>query len=415
MSGALAALTFAAPTVANASVNVLGQSPSASNIFRTTEDTGTWSPVPEFERSRFYLGADLHYVHHPLVELNLERTRQKNVLVTNMTALDLVLGVSIYRRWGIYVGAPMLLVQEPGVASQFAIGDTRLFSKVRLTSDNAIVDVAVIPELYIPTGSQDLYTSDGSVGGGVKLAFEKDFGKVWASANIGYRYSPSAVFRNLNYQHRVPLALGLYFPIGKKRLWGIQTEGYGDLTLPFNRYNNPGEFYAGVRYQASKDVALNFGGAVGAVTDIASSNFRIAAGVKLAPGSVRKAKPRVLFTKKEIKIFEEVQFLHNSAILTDRAKTLLDEVADTIKKNRSMIGKVSIEGHTNDLGTDAYNLKLSDARAKSVRAYLSTRGIIPNLLLTKGYGESMPKADARDLPLAVQRELNRRVEFKVLQ
>jgi OOP family OmpA-OmpF porin len=54
---------------------------------------------------------------------------------------------------------------------------------------------------------------------------------------------------------------------------------------------------------------------------------------------------------------------------------------------------VLIEGHTDSKGSDAYNLSLSDRRAKSVYDYLTSRGVDPARLSSIGKGESMPIAD----------------------
>ena len=51
-----------------------------------------------------------------------------------------------------------------------------------------------------------------------------------------------------------------------------------------------------------------------------------------------------------------------------------------------------IEGYTDSVGTDAYNLKLSDRRAKSVFDYLTSRGVDPARLKSKGFGEADPIA-----------------------
>ena len=65
-----------------------------------------------------------------------------------------------------------------------------------------------------------------------------------------------------------------------------------------------------------------------------------------------------------------------------------------------------VEGHTDSVGTDAYNLALSDRRAKSVFDYLTSRGVDPARLSSIGHGESKPIADNTT---AEGRQLNRRV------
>ncbi|MDR3418315.1 MAG: OmpA family protein [Nevskia sp.] len=106
-----------------------------------------------------------------------------------------------------------------------------------------------------------------------------------------------------------------------------------------------------------------------------------------------------------------VNFEFNSARLTANAMTILDGVVPAFVGEPSL--QVEVGGHTDGKGKASYNLKLSQKRAESVRAYLVSKGAKPEQLVAKGYGKTQPvvtpeKSDA-------DRELNRRVEFKILQ
>jgi len=68
-------------------------------------------------------------------------------------------------------------------------------------------------------------------------------------------------------------------------------------------------------------------------------------------------------------------------------------------------------GHTDSVGSDAYNQKLSVKRAESVKAYLVTKGIEKNRVYTEGKGEKQPVADNKT---AEGRAKNRRVEIEVV-
>lgn len=68
-----------------------------------------------------------------------------------------------------------------------------------------------------------------------------------------------------------------------------------------------------------------------------------------------------------------------------------------------------VEGHTDNVGADAYNLALSQRRADSVRKYLISKGVAANRLDTKGYGETQPDGDNRTVD---GRSANRRVVFQ---
>lgn len=111
----------------------------------------------------------------------------------------------------------------------------------------------------------------------------------------------------------------------------------------------------------------------------------------------------------QIEVLQEVQFAFDRADLLPPAFPILNEVVRLLKVNPDIV-LVSIEGHTDDLGSHEHNDELSAARARSVMAYLVRRGITPNRLEAKGFGKRKPIADNQT---AEGRQKNRRVEFHI--
>jgi outer membrane protein OmpA-like peptidoglycan-associated protein len=112
-----------------------------------------------------------------------------------------------------------------------------------------------------------------------------------------------------------------------------------------------------------------------------------------------------------IELLDRVNFDFGLTNIRDDSHGLLRDVARILKENPSIL-LVEIGGHTDNVGSDAANLRLSRSRAKEVRAYLISQGIDPNRLEAKGYGESRPV----DTNLTeAGRYQNRRVEFLVLK
>ncbi len=88
----------------------------------------------------------------------------------------------------------------------------------------------------------------------------------------------------------------------------------------------------------------------------------------------------------------------------------LDRVVTLLKDNPAI--EIEMSAHTDSKGSDEYNMKLSDNRAKSVREYIISRGIAANRIISQGYGETKPVATNETDD---GRQLNRRVEFKILK
>ena len=102
-------------------------------------------------------------------------------------------------------------------------------------------------------------------------------------------------------------------------------------------------------------------------------------------------------------------FDFDKSVLKPEGKAKLDDLVSKIKSiNLEVIIAV---GHTDSVGTDAYNQKLSVRRSEAVKAYLVSKGIEKNRVYTEGKGEKQPVADNKT---AQGRAKNRRVELEVV-
>ncbi len=105
---------------------------------------------------------------------------------------------------------------------------------------------------------------------------------------------------------------------------------------------------------------------------------------------------------------KDIYYESNSADLKPESKKVLDEFTEFLGENPNI--QVKIQGHTDNIGSDASNLMLSENRAKSVYEYLISKGINASRLSYKGFGESSP-IDTNDTEAG--RAMNRRTEFLV--
>lgn len=125
----------------------------------------------------------------------------------------------------------------------------------------------------------------------------------------------------------------------------------------------------------------------------------------------RPQDPRVISNGDKLTLKDVINFGFNSDVIEKGSYGILDEVADIVLSNPEY-ALVRIEGHTDDVGGDAYNLSLSDRRAKAVVNYLLNKGVTPERMQAVGWGKAKPVSPGTD---DAARALNRRVEFNIIQ
>ena len=85
---------------------------------------------------------------------------------------------------------------------------------------------------------------------------------------------------------------------------------------------------------------------------------------------------------------ESVHFAFDSALLSDQARLILSNKADYLRTHSEVI--ITVEGHCDERGTDAYNIALGERRAEAVKNFFVDLGISANRLNTISYGEERP-------------------------
>lgn len=109
----------------------------------------------------------------------------------------------------------------------------------------------------------------------------------------------------------------------------------------------------------------------------------------------------------------DVLFEFNKATLTSGSRAKVRDISDVLSGGSVRGRRVSVEGHTDSIGSDSYNQQLSERRAESVAQVLETAGVDPGRVRSRGFGEKYPIApnqtsDGDDNPGG--RAKNRRVE-----
>ncbi|MDO8650858.1 MAG: OmpA family protein [Undibacterium sp.] len=155
---------------------------------------------------------------------------------------------------------------------------------------------------------------------------------------------------------------------------------------------------------ADSDAVVGCDGVVAKVAPVAPVAAPVA-----APAAPTKAVAPMAPTSEKVTFAADAFFDFDKAVLKPEAKVKLNDMASKLKGINLEV--VIAVGHTDSVGSDAYNQKLSVKRAEAVKAYLVSTGIEASRVYTEGKGEKQPVADNKS---AEGRAKNRRVEIEVV-
>ena len=120
----------------------------------------------------------------------------------------------------------------------------------------------------------------------------------------------------------------------------------------------------------------------------------------------------VIVTPTEI-ILKPIFFEYDKSNITQEGAFELDKLVQVMKNNDKLV--IMAKSHTDNRGTDKYNLRLSERRAKSTAQYIISKGIDPSRISAKGMGELEPKVDCGKDCTEEQHAQNRRSEFLIVK
>lgn len=132
-------------------------------------------------------------------------------------------------------------------------------------------------------------------------------------------------------------------------------------------------------------------------------------GIEDEDGCPDEGLERVEFTRDRIILKEEIYFDTDRAKIQSRSRPVLKELAIFLLDHPEIM-LIEIQGHTDDRGTQEWNMDLSWRRARNVRRYLIRRGVQPERLVIDGYGKTRPIVRGKDRE---SRQRNRRVVFRI--
>ncbi len=298
---------------------------------------------------------------------------------------------------------------------QTNLGDIRIEFKFRLRdNEDRLLGIALIPFVYLPSGPSSVFAGNGGLSGGALVVIDFNIHeRVKLALNLGFRANGKVDLNNVKFGNQLLVSLGISIKI-IERLSFIAEGQMDPILRDFfdNEVQVPAEARGGFRIKLTDNFNLNVGGGAGLTIGIKSPDWRAFLGLNYnwapAPCPACEAPPEV--EARKITIDQMVHFAFDRAVIRPQSYPILDDVASIIKSNLNSISNVLIEGHTDSIGSDNYNMRLSERRANSVRNYLTNKQVPAGILDTAGFGESRPIATNTT---AEGRAKNRRVEFKV--
>ena len=395
---------------------------------------------------------------------NLIANDDNMVSATLIGALGLRLGAVPLQ---VGVALPFTIMDGADQMEGQGVGDLGLHLKTRYARIGR-VGLGAIASLYVPTGStQDPYFGEAATTPQLKGVADATFGRLRLAVNGGIRVRRETTFMEMTIGTTVPVGVGAAYALAPEKV-ELVGEVFGSIALGEQRGYQSLEALGGIKVYLAKNSYMTLGAGRGLMTDRAGNpDFRGMIGIVFEPKPAQRAgaripderiaytppavqttddfadrdndgiadrddkcpdvmedydgvddddgcpeaedTPRDLVIEEEgqLVVLKPIEFEFDKAVLRRSAFPILDAVVKALV-DKPDIQLVEVQGHTDEQGSDDYNLDLSIRRAATVKAYLIGEGVAESRLTSQGYGETDP-LDPSHTQAAYK--LNRRVAF----
>lgn len=350
---------------------------------------------------------------------------------------DLSLGMGLTDRWDIGLNVPMILSQtvedDYYVASYGNTGVTeiKMNTKYHLMGDDSGGLAAILSVNKNLIADNPFAGKDAGPTWNLEMAADTTLAEKWAlGVNLGYRWRnkgdqvPNTPFVPMGNQWIYSTALSyLVSSLDTK----VIAEIYGSkpverIDQDTDRSMNSLEGLVGIKYDATSSMAIHVGGTTQLDNSMGGPDWRAYVGMNWAFGAGCEQKPEVPqatpvatsdpnkpSSVEEIKLGVELLFKWNTETVDEKVFGDLDTYFQEVF--RRPFDRLVVEGHTDSIGVEVYNLDLSQRRARAIRDLLVAKYKLPaDKVEAIGYGQTQPIADNGNFQ---GRRKNRRVELKI--
>jgi outer membrane protein OmpA-like peptidoglycan-associated protein len=365
------------------------------------------------------------FVNHAANTLTYAGGNKQN---DRITGADLSAGVGLTQNWDMGVGLPFILEQTVGdyngatAFTKRGLNEVKLNTKYRFSGDDSHGYAAVLSFNFNTIQNNPFAGAGAGPTTNFELVADTTLGSWALAANAGYRWrQPGSRIPNQPYE---PLRDQFIYSAAASYLIKnydskVIFEIVGSQAAKSSNYDtdrslNALEWIGGVKHDISHNIAFHVGGGTGIGKALGSPDWRVYTGLNWTFGPICDTSPGIQKVREgdhDVYTFNAgVLFAHDKSEIRDATITGdIDKLMTEL--NRTGFSRISIEGHTDSVGSVIYNLNLSQRRAESVKRYVIQKYHVPeNKITTAGFGPSRPIGDNGNFQ---GRQQNRRVEFKV--
>ncbi|HYX39137.1 MAG TPA: OmpA family protein [Oligoflexus sp.] len=394
-------------------------------------------------QGRFGLGLFVDYATNTLPYFKEDdgTTRDRDKEFNDaVTTLDLQAVYGLTNWWDVSVAAPFIIGQQEGDNDEpHGYYDRKGLTGYRVGTKLRVLELGPFALGVVGTAAYNRvqdnpYTQTKWPSMSLELTSTLNMGRWLLTANAGYRWrqgQPGDSIRETlpveRFGDQIIYSAGAVLPLGSE--WAVMAEVYGarnwdEFSEESPRSTSIHESVLGLRYDVTPSIQMHLGAGAELQHSISSADARVYTGIRWTLGDKEVARPVAAVAPAVQKVsfepipkpdavidLDEVHFgLDSFEVRDPKAGPIMQRLTEIMRQHPD-IERIMIEGHTCDLGSDLYNMKLSDRRAIAVEKWMVNRyGIDKKKLHSMGWGEWQPKVANAD---AASRKKNRRVSFKI--
>jgi outer membrane protein OmpA-like peptidoglycan-associated protein len=353
-----------------------------------------------FTTSYGHIRSPFYYSNRDLDDVNKSIIDYNNVFTV---------GGSYYINRNVSVGVDFNAINNNVFDRSYnTLGDSVVKSRINLRRTDSF-SFSLNPQIFIPTGEKKNFSTAGSVGGALSVVAEKMWGRLHLLGSLGGFSSKNNQYVDVDHRQLVLTQLGLSYDVMDSLNVNIET--YRNFALN-GKLQDEGKYFATAKHKTS-EIFSTYGGAGLSGLDTAErKTWSFFVGLKFHEREEKQMQVAVAPVVAPQRAVapppaEDVYFGFDRSNLGSSEQHKLQRYVDYYKDSEEEINDVSVQGFASWPGSNAYNLRLSQKRAETVREFFVGQGIPNEKISTRGWGEDYPQHRTESM--------NRKVNIKFNQ